>query len=115
MATNDIERRRDARARITIPAEVIRRSERRPVQMVDASYRGIFLRMTEAPSVRELIKLRIALPTRELFAHAVVVRQTEEPGGRRGVGLRFFALNGQDRTDWEAFVTAALNARAHAA
>lgn len=115
MAMNDIERRRDARARITIPAEVIRRRERQPVQMVDASYRGIFLRMAEAPPVRELIKLRIALPTRELVAHAVVVRHTDEPGGNKGVGLRFFALNGQDRTDWEAFVTAALSARARAA
>ena len=115
MAMNDIERRRDARARITIPAEVVRRGERVAVQMVDASYRGLFLRMPSAPAVRELIKRRIVLPTRELFAHAVVVRHTEEPGGRAGVGLRFFALNGQDRSDWESFVTSVLNARARAA
>lgn len=115
MAMNDIDRRRDVRARITVPAEVVRRSGNVTVQMLDASFRGIFLRMTDPPQVRELVKLRIELPTRELFAHAVVVRHTEEPGGRMGVGLRFFALNGQDKTDWETFVTSALHARARAA
>lgn len=115
MAMNDIERRRDARARIAIVTEIVKRRERIAVQMVDASYRGLFLRMSEAPPVRELLKLKINLPSRELIAHAVVVRTTDEPGGKKGVGLRFFALNGQDRIDWEAFITAALNARARAA
>ena len=117
MAMNDVDRRRDARARISIPAEVVRRSDRIAVQVVDASYRGLFLRMNPgtAPPVRELIKLRLTLPTGVLFAHAVVVRHTDEPGGRARVGLRFFALNGQERSDWESFVTSILHGRARAA
>jgi len=36
-----------------------------------------------------------------LEMHAVVVRLVVDPVGRWGVGLRFFALNGQERADWE--------------
>lgn len=84
--------------------------------MVDASYRGLFVRMAQPPPVRELIKLRIELPNREFDAHAVVVRIVGEDLSspmsktRVGVGLRFFALNGQDKIEWESFITAALNA-----
>lgn len=115
MAMNDIDRRKEVRARITIPVQILRRSERVAVQMIDASFRGLFLRVTAAPQVRELVKLRIELPTRELVVHAVVVRHTPEAGGRVGVGLSFFALNGQDKTDWQSFITNALHARARAA
>jgi hypothetical protein len=104
------ERRRDVRARITLPTAVVRRGEDVAVRMLDASYRGLFVRMDEPPPVRTLVKLRIDLPTYELVAHAVVVRSVVDPMGRAGVGLRFFALNGQDRVEWESFLSAFVQA-----
>lgn len=78
--------------------------------MVDASFRGLFLRMDDPPPVRQLMKLRITLPAGELEVHAVVVRIVEDHLGRAGVGLRFFALNGEHKADWEQFISAALQA-----
>ena len=109
------ERRRDIRARISIPTFVVRRSGAESVEMIDASYRGLFLRFDETPPVRELLKLRVHLPSKELEIHAVVVRLVEDALGRPGVGLRFFALNGQDKTDWESFISGILSTRAKAA
>ncbi|AKU98124.1 hypothetical protein AKJ09_04788 [Labilithrix luteola] len=88
--------------------------------MLDASFRGLFLQMEEAPPVRQLVKLRIRLPkaggeARELVVHAVVVRVVDGQHGQPGVGLRFFALNGQDRSDWESFVAGLIRARTRAA
>lgn len=84
--------------------------------MLDASYRGLFVRMDEPPPERQLVKLMIELPgDRELEVHAVVVRLVLDAVGRTGVGLRFFALNGQDRADWESFITSLIHRRARAA
>lgn len=113
--TEGEERRRDVRARITVPTFIVWKSGRVAVEMVDASYRGLFLRMREAPPVRHLLRLRIALPSREIDVHAVVVRVVDDAFGRPGVGLRFFALNGQDRADWESFISLAVRERARAA
>lgn len=101
---NNSDRRRDVRAPISIPTQVVRRGGPDALEMIDASYRGLFARFAAAPNTRELLKLRIALPTRELEVHAVVVRIVFDALGRPGVGLRFFALNGQDKADWEGFV-----------
>lgn len=76
--------------------------------MVDASVRGLFFRMEEAPPVRQLLKLSIDLPSGTRTYHAVVVRIVEDQLGYAGVGLRFFALNGENKTEWESFVTQAL-------
>lgn len=89
--------------------------------MLDASFRGLFLQMEEAPPVRQLIKLRITLPPktgsepRAMVVHAVVVRIVDGQHGQPGVGLRFFALNGQERSDWEAFIASLIRARTRAA
>ena len=112
---DDSERRRDIRARITLPTHVVRRSGTDAVEMLDGSYRGLFIRTDDPPPERQLVKLRIQLPTRELEVHAVAVRIVTDPLGRAGVGLRFFALNGQDRADWEGFINNALNRRVRAA
>lgn len=82
--------------------------------MLDASYRGLFIRMDEPPPERQLVKLLIELPMRDLEAHAVVVRVVVDAVGRTGVGLRFFALNGQDRVDWESFIASIVHRRASA-
>ena len=82
------------------------------VEMLDASYRGLFIRTDEPPPERQLVKLVIELPTRDIELHAVVVRLVMDALGRTGVGLRFFALNGQDRADWESFISGIVNKRA---
>jgi len=87
-----------------------------PVEMLDASYRGLFIRMSDPPSEREVIKLKVELPEgRLLEIHAVVMRRVTDSVGRTGVGLRFFALNGKDRADWEGFVTKLIHRRDRAA
>lgn len=91
-----------------MPTYVVRRGEHTPVQMVDASFRGLFLRMEDPPPVRALVKLHIELPSRMIEIHAVVVRIVEDADGRAGVGLRFFALNGEDKIEWESVISAAL-------
>lgn len=109
------DRRKDARARVSLPTHVVRRSGMETVEMLDASYRGLYVRMEEPPPERQLVKLLIELPGKDLECHAIVVRQVMDPLGRTGVGLRFFALNGQDRADWESFIGALLHRRARAA
>ena len=85
------------------------------VEMLDGSYRGLFLRMDEALPERQLARLVIELPTRDIEVHAVTVRVVADALGRFGVGLRFFALNGQDRADWESFISEVLHRRLRAA
>lgn len=111
----DDERRRDARARIALPIHVVRRGVVETVEMLDASYRGLFIKIDEPPPERQLIKLLIELPSRDLEVHAVVVRVVVDALGQSGIGLRFFALNGQDRADWEAYISSLLHKRARAA
>lgn len=112
----DTEPRRDTRARISLPAHVVRRGGMEAIETLDASYRGLFVRMDDPPPERELVKLRIELPgEQEMEVHAVVVRLVVDPVGRCGVGLRFFALNGQERSAWESFISNIINRRAKAA
>ncbi|HEY8076400.1 MAG TPA: PilZ domain-containing protein [Labilithrix sp.] len=111
------ERRRDARARISLDTCIVRRGEDQPIEMLDASYRGLLLRVVDPPQLRELVKLRITLPNAcELEMHAVVVRVVGAAAeGGMDVGLRFFALNGEERRIWEGFIHEIVNARAKAA
>ena len=112
----ETDRRRDTRARISLPTHVIRRGGMEAVEMLDASYRGLFLRMDDPPPERELVKLLVEMPDgHEIEAHAVVVRHVMDPLGRCGVGLRFFALNGHERSAWEGFIGSLLHRRARAA
>jgi hypothetical protein len=112
----DSDRRRDTRARISLPTHVVRRGGMETVEMLDASYRGLFVRMDDPPPERELVKLVVELPgDGEMEVHAVVVRLVVDPVGRCGVGLRFFALNGQERSAWESFISSLINRRAKAA
>ncbi len=84
--------------------------------MLDASFRGIFARMDNPPPERQLVKLVVEVDKDlALEMHAVVVRLVKDPVGRWGVGLRFFALNGQERADWERHISACLLKRARAA
>lgn len=109
------ERRRDVRTRLSLPTCLVVGREALPIEMVDASYRGLFLRMDNPPPVNQLIQLRIELPIGTFKAHAVVVRIVGGKSGRAGVGARLFALNGSERADWERVVTAAIAAQRRAA
>lgn len=112
------ERRREARARLTLPCSILKRSGDEAAKTLDASYRGLCLLTTDAYPQRQLMKLRIKLPGREepLLTHAVVMRAMKDSLGRWEIGLRFFALNGQDQVDWEGFVASHIyNRRAQAA
>lgn len=116
IAMQEAERRRDTRARISLPARVVRRGGDETIEMLDASFRGLFVRMDNPPPERQLLKLVVNLDeNRALEMHAVVVRLVIDPVGRWGVGLRFFALNGQERAEWERYISSALIKRARAA
>jgi hypothetical protein len=115
MQENDSDRRRDVRARVNLPTRVVRRGGDESVEMLDASFRGLFLRTDAPPPERQLLKLVVSLPSRDLVVHAVVVRIVVDALGRAGVGLRFFALNGQDRADWEGFINNVVHGRVKAA
>ncbi len=105
------QRPRDVRFRASVPVFIVRRGGVEPAELIDASYRGLGLRVEAAPPKRQLVKLRMELPSRRLEVHAVVVRTRSNIHGRQEVGLQFFALNGDDLTEWEAFVEVALRQR----
>jgi hypothetical protein len=110
------DRRTDVRARIALPVHRVRRGGMETVEMLDASFRGLFVRMEDPPHERELVKLLVELPgENQLEMHAVVVRLVVDTLGRCGVGLRFFALNGQERATWESFSSSVIHRRARAA
>ena len=103
------EQRVDQRVRHELPISVVRIGAVEPTTTYEVSYRGLFVRMAAAPPVRELIKLQIELPTRELIAHAVVARIVgADARGLLGVGLRFFAFGDGDKRDWESYVAGLL-------
>ncbi len=99
------ERRIDQRIRHSLPAYIVRSGALEPVDLTEVSFRGLFLRTSSTQAVWELLKLRIDLPERELVTHAVVARVVKvERASVFGIGVRFFALTGRDKADWEAFV-----------
>lgn len=103
------ERRRDVRAKLSPPAAIIRGREAHRVQVIDASYRGMLLRTETPPEVMSLVRLRIDLPSRVLETHAIAMRLVgPRSDGRWDVGVRFFALNGEDQREWESYVAYAL-------
>ncbi len=77
----------------------------------DVSYKGLSLRMEQEPALRSLLRLRVALPAREIEAHAMVVHVASErdAAGRVSVGVQFWGLAGPERTQWEEFVREVLH------
>ena len=111
------ERRRDARARMTLACSIVRRGGDEKTRTLDASYRGLCILASDPIPQRQLVKLRLVLPGREtpLETHGVVMRSAKDAVGRWEIGLRFFALNGQDQLEWESFVAQHVHARRRAA
>lgn len=109
--------RREARIAARIRVNVIRGRRVIPLETSDVSFKGLFLETTEPPPLRSLLRLRVALPTREIEAHAMAVHVTtledveamrDDPPGPPprgpGVGVQFWGLAGPARTAWDDFV-----------
>jgi hypothetical protein len=110
------ERRRDVRTYVSPPAQILRKGASERIEIVNASYRGLFFRTTGAPPpTSQLIRLRVQLPSKCLEIHAVPVRIMTDPQGRTGVGVRFFALNGEARQIWDSYINGLLSPRRVAA
>jgi hypothetical protein len=110
------ERRRDVRCPASPPAQILRLGSTERIEILNASYRGLFVRLSgPPPATTELLKLRIDLPERSIIAHAVVVRVVIDASGRAGAGLRFFAFNGEARSAWESYIAGLIHPRRAAA
>jgi hypothetical protein len=99
--------RREARVDARIQVFVVRGRNSVPVETSDISYKGLFLKMAEPPPLRSLMRLRVALPAREIEVHAMAIHVADRADGDRpgGVGVQFWGLAGPDRTLWDAFVS----------
>lgn len=110
------ERRRDARLQVSPPAVIIRQGGSEKIEILNASFRGLFLRTEGAPPpTNQLVRLRVVLPAKTIDINVVPVRTAQDAAGRVGIGVRFFALNGEDRRIWEAYINALLAPRRAAA
>jgi hypothetical protein len=110
------ERRRDVRVHVSPPAQIIRLKTAERIEILNASYRGLFVRTTgNAPQMNELVRIRIELPNTTVDIHAIPVRVVVDAQGRPAFGLRFFALNGEDKRLWESYITNLLAPRRAAA
>lgn len=99
------ERRRDIRAHASPPVEILRIGSVEKVEALNVSYRGLFLRMDVPPQLNELLKMRVQIPGRVITLNVVSVRVVPDAQGRAGVGVRFFALAGDEKRHWEAYIT----------
>lgn len=111
--------RREARVDVRVPVVIYRGKSPVALETSDVSFKGLFVRTTEPPALRALVRLKVALYDREFEAHAMAVHVVtigEGPDGREpGVGLQFWGLAGPDRTAWDDFVRGLVHARRLAA
>jgi len=100
------ERRRDIRAYASPPAQIIRLGGSERIEILNASYRGLFIRTPFGPPpLNQVLKIAIQLPTKQISIHVIPVRVVSDAQGRpQGVGVRFFALNGEDKRLWESYI-----------
>jgi len=116
MEHENTERRRDLRAHASPPAQIRRLGSAERVEILNASFRGLFIRTGKAaPPLNQLLKVRIELPGKVIDVHCVPVRVVVDGSGRAGIGVRFFALNGEDKRMWESYITSLLSPRRVAA
>ena len=108
------ERRRDVRIRVVLPAHLSFRERDEPVEIVEASFRGLLLKVHTPPVLNELMKLRITIANKVVTLYAVPVRETSHRGAC-AVGCKLFALGGFDKDEWQAFIAGLLRANVKAA
>lgn len=114
--------RREARVDVRVPVVVYRGKSPVALETSDVSFKGLFVRTTDPPPLRSLVRLKVALFDREFEAHAMAVHvvavNEERDDGEHyepGVGLQFWGLSGPDRTAWDDFVRGLVQQRRAAA
>ena len=111
--------RREARVDVRVPVVVYRGKSPVSLDTADVSFKGLFVRTTDPPPLRSLVRLKVALFDREFEAHAMAVHIVKAENGdddrEPGVGLQFWGLAGPDRTAWDDFVRGLVHARRAAA
>lgn len=103
--------RREARVETEVPAWILRGKAETALITSDVSFKGMFIRTTQPPALRSLIRLRVALPDQMFEAHAMVVHVASAPEHDAGVGLQFWGLSGSARKAWDDFVQGLVQAR----
>jgi len=122
MSTENL--RREARVDVCVPVVVYRGKNAVALETSDVSFKGLFVRTTDPPPLRSLVRLKVALGDREFEAHAMAVhvvspssptdRANDAADGEHrepGVGLQFWGLSGPNRTAWDDFVRGLVHAR----
>lgn len=117
MTTEDL--RRETRVDVRVPVVLLRGKVEVSLATSDVSFKGLFVRTTDPPSLRSLVRLKVVLAGHEFTAHAMAVHVVENVGlgddRVAGVGLQFWGLSGPDRAAWDEFVGGLVQARRAAA
>ena len=105
LAMSKVDARRDFRYSVAVPVTIVSRT---PLTLLteNVSFRGMFLRTDARLPKMHLLRVQIAVPTCATPIDTHVVVMTVLPAGVRaaGVGVAFFALEGEARKEWENFV-----------
>ena len=83
MSTENL--RREARVDVRVPVVVYRGKSPVSLETSDVSFKGLFVRTTDPPPLRSLVRLKVALFDREFEAHAMAVHVV---AGQRGAPRR---------------------------
>ena len=105
------EQRREGRYPARIVARIVRRGQTIELLTNDVSFRGVFIRTDSPPSLRQLVKFELLLPSNVVVSgHAMVVHIAARPdgqpkgeGGVPGIGLQFWGPLTHAK-EWEQFV-----------
>ncbi len=105
----DDNQRRHRRLPVHIPVVLTTAKSEEVLLTDDVSFSGIFVRTDHARPARQLVQVRLVLPTtqRELAVAAGVVHVIAQGSHARricGMGLRFRALDVEARGLWDAFI-----------
>ncbi len=102
------ERRRDPRFRVERPVTLVRGRRASAALTADVGFRGVRVRTDTPPPLRELLVLRVNLPTdgEPLEVHGMAVWGGDRGGGAAepGVGIQFFAVPQESQHRWNEFV-----------
>lgn len=105
------EQRREGRYPARIVARLVRRGQTIELLTHDVSFRGVFIRTDAPPTLRQLVKFELLLPSNVLVSgHAMVVHvaastdgQPSDEGTIPGIGLQFWGPL-TNAKEWEQFV-----------
>jgi hypothetical protein len=101
------EQRRDRRLEEHLDCDVHIKGTLVPARITNVSRRGLFILFRNPPPVGHVVTLTVHLPGGTMDLMATVQRHAPATGfADEGAGLLLFALGGQARQRWEAFVRA---------